>query len=152
MLAICDAMFVTENVCFFRCHGGLDERIRRKDSGDFDLTRRLDYDHPETNSRGVFMYGTIATLKIDPANTNDLAKMLEEWSENEPLGEIGYVAGYLLQLDSDPSTLKMVAVFKDEGSFRANAARPEQDAWYQAMRAHLLDDPTWDDGNVIATP
>jgi len=98
------------------------------------------------------MYGTIATMKIEPANATKLSKMLEEWNEAESPGEIGFVAGYLLQLDSDPSTVKMIAIFKDEESFRANVARPEQDAWYQAMRAHLLDDPTWDDGNVIATP
>lgn len=98
------------------------------------------------------MYGTIATMRIDPANAPKLAQLLNDWNENEKPDNIGFVSGYMLQLDSDPSMLKMVAIFKDETSFRDNAASPEQDAWYQMMRALLLDDPTWDDGKMIATP
>lgn len=98
------------------------------------------------------MYGTIATLSIDPDKAKDLAKLLEEWDDKNDAATIGYVSGHLMQLDSDPSVLKMTAIFKDEESFRANAARPEQDAWYQAVRALLRDDPVWDDGNIIATP
>ena len=97
------------------------------------------------------MYGTIATLSIDPANVEAMGTLLREWDDGVGSGDIGYVAGYLLQTDADPSVVKMIAIFEDEEKFRANAARPEQDIWYQSVRALLKADPTWEDGTVIAT-
>ena len=97
------------------------------------------------------MYGTIATMSIDPANVNALAALLKEWDETEDAGNIGYVGGFMLQTDADSSVVKMMAVFESEEKFRSNAARPEQDAWYQQVRALLNSDPIWEDGKVIAT-
>lgn len=97
------------------------------------------------------MYGTIATLSIDPANLEKLGAMLKEWNEKEDTDAIGFVGGYLLQTDADKSVVKMMAVFENEDKFRANAERPEQDAWYQELRVLLNSDPTWEDGQVTAT-
>jgi quinol monooxygenase YgiN len=97
------------------------------------------------------MYGTIATLSIDPKNAHPLGDLLKKWNESEDAAEIGYVGGFMLQTDADSSIIKMMAVFEDEKKYRANAERPEQDAWYQQFRALLLADPIWDDGKVIAT-
>ncbi|MDG0867996.1 hypothetical protein [Candidatus Lucifugimonas marina] len=97
------------------------------------------------------MYGTIATLSIDPANVEKLGAMLKEWNEKEDADAIGFVGGYMLQTDADASVVKMMAVFENVEKYRANAARPEQDAWYQQLRALLHDDPKWEDGQVIAT-
>ncbi len=97
------------------------------------------------------MYGTIATLSIDPANVDAMGTLLREWNENHGSGDIGYVGGYLLQTDADPSVVKMIAVFENEEKFRANAVRPEQDEWYQKVRALLRSDPIWEDGTVVST-
>jgi hypothetical protein len=45
----------------------------------------------------------------------------------------------------------MIAVFNSEERYKANAARPEQEVWYQKMRALLNSDPIWEDGQVTAT-
>jgi hypothetical protein len=97
------------------------------------------------------MYGTIATLSIDPEKVETLSAMLRSWNEKEGAGDIGFVAGYILQTDADASVLKMMAIFENEERYRANAERPEQDVWYQELRALLNDDPTWEDGQVTAT-
>jgi len=97
------------------------------------------------------MYGTIATLSIDPSNVEALGKMLQDWNKAEGASDIGFVGGYLLQTDADSSVAKMMAVFESEDRYRANANRPEQDAWYQELRALLRSDPVWEDGNVVAT-
>ena len=44
-----------------------------------------------------------------------------------------------------------MAVFESEDRYRANANRPEQDAWYQELPALFRADPVWEDGNVVAT-
>ena len=97
------------------------------------------------------MYGTIATLSIKPENAHALGTLLKEWNAGEGARDIGYVGGFMLQTDADSSVIKMMAVFESEERFRANAARPEQDTWYQKVRALLNSDPIWEDGQVIAT-
>ncbi|MGY8881444.1 MAG: hypothetical protein ACKVJL_03335 [Dehalococcoidia bacterium] len=97
------------------------------------------------------MYGTIATLSINPDNVHALGLLLKEWNAAEGTGDIGFVDGYILQTDADSSVVKMIAVFNSEERYKANAARPEQDAWYQKMRALLNSDPIWEDGQVTAT-
>jgi hypothetical protein len=41
-------------------------------------------------------------------------------------------------------------VFDSEANYRANASDPEQDKWYQELRAMLDADPRWMDGDVLA--
>ncbi|MBN4064990.1 hypothetical protein JYU04_04560, partial [Dehalococcoides mccartyi] len=93
----------------------------------------------------------LATLSIKPENAQALGTLLKEWNANEGSGDIGYVGGFMLQTDTDTSVVKMMAVFENEERFRANASRPEQDAWYQQVRALLEADPVWEDGQVFAT-
>ena len=97
------------------------------------------------------MYGTLATLDIDPSKLDAMRALMKEWNEGQGSADIGYVGGYILQTDADKSVVKMIAVFEDETQYRANGARPEQDAWYQKVRALLNSDPIWEDGSVEAT-
>ena len=48
------------------------------------------------------MYGTIATLSIDPSNVEALGKMLQDWNKAEGASDIGFVGGYLLKLTPIP--------------------------------------------------
>ena len=94
------------------------------------------------------MYGTLATLSIDPAKIDDLKALMDEWNETQGSSGIGYVGGYMLQPDSDASTVKMIAVFENEQVYRANAESPAQNDWYEKFRALLNADPIWEDGQV----
>jgi len=97
------------------------------------------------------MYGTIATLSVDLNNVDTLGTLLNEWNADKGACDIGFVGGYMLQTDADSSVVKIIAVFENEERYRANANRPEQDAWFKKMRALLKNDPIWEDGKIIAT-
>ncbi len=42
-------------------------------------------------------------------------------------------------------------MFQDKESYMANANNPAQDAWYKELRELLVADPTWDDGEYVAS-
>ncbi len=92
------------------------------------------------------MYGTIARIHPKPD------RMAELWAINDQLRAApmaGFVASYMFEPDRNPyprPTVFLVAVFEDEATYRANAARPETDAQYRRLRALLEDDPDWMDG------
>lgn len=95
------------------------------------------------------MYGTIFRLQPKAGRENDVAALMEEWNR-ERGGEVpGVRATYLLRSEHRPGELVGVAVFDDEQTYRANAASPEQDAWYQRVRETLEADPVWEDGTYL---
>ncbi len=96
------------------------------------------------------MYGTVALLKPKAGQEQALAAMLEKWwTERRPKAK-GAIASTLHRNESNPAELIMTAVFESKESYDANAADPEQDKWYQEMRALLDGDPRWLDGDVLS--
>lgn len=92
------------------------------------------------------MYGTIARIKIDPARLDEFRAVGEQIS----LGRVpGQVAGYMYQMDSDPGELFLVAVFESREAYKKNAASPEQNERYMALRRVMLADPEWHDGEIL---
>lgn len=92
------------------------------------------------------MYGTIFRLHAKSGRENEIAELFNEWSRQYADQVKGARAAYLLQTDRDSGDMIAVAVFDDEESYRANASRPEQDAWYRRLRDALESDPEWEDG------
>jgi quinol monooxygenase YgiN len=90
------------------------------------------------------MYGTIARVKIDPAKLEDL-KALGQRMGVAP----GQVARYVFQMDADSSELYLIAVFESREAYWANAQSPDQNQRYQEMRALMLTDPEWHDGEIV---
>jgi quinol monooxygenase YgiN len=85
------------------------------------------------------MYGTIARVKIDPARLEDL----------KALGRRIGVARYVYQMDASPGEIYLVAVFESREAYWANARSPEQNQRFQEMRALMLSDPEWHDGEIV---
>jgi quinol monooxygenase YgiN len=90
------------------------------------------------------MYGTIARVKIDPAKVEDL-KALGRRIGVAP----GQIARYVYQMDANPGELFLVVVFESREAYWANARSPEQNQRFQEMRALMLADPEWHDGEII---
>lgn len=90
------------------------------------------------------MYGTIARVKVDPARVEEL-KALGQRMGVAP----GQIARYVFQMDGDPGELFLVAVFESRDAYWANAQSPEQDQRFQELRALLLADPEWHDGEIV---
>jgi len=91
------------------------------------------------------MYGTIARVKIDPTKIEEL-KVLGDSMGTAP----GQVARYVYQMDADPGELFLVAVFESKEAYWANAASPEQNERFMRLRALLLEDPQWHDGEIVS--
>jgi hypothetical protein len=90
------------------------------------------------------MYGTIARVKIDPAKVGEL-KALGRRIGVAP----GQIARYVYQMDANPGELFLVVVFESREAYWANARSPDQNQRYQEMRALMLADPEWHDGEIV---
>jgi hypothetical protein len=97
------------------------------------------------------MYGTVAQLRFKPDQDSALKDYLHYWTNERKPNVKGAVGGYIYQLDTDPSIAIMAVVFEDKESYVANAQSPAQHADYQRLRALLVEDPIWEDGEIIAT-
>jgi quinol monooxygenase YgiN len=96
------------------------------------------------------MYGTVARMKPKPGQEKAIAALLDEWQKTRGNKVKGALAGYLYKPDKSPGEMLMVAVFQDKTTYTANAQDPEQDRWYQKLRAMLAADPLWEDGEIVA--
>ncbi len=91
------------------------------------------------------MFGTIARARVKPGQEGQLRALTDEWRRTvRPkvpgrfLELVGHAAGR-------PDEAVFVALAQDEATYRALAARPEQDAWYRRLVEHLEAEPTWED-------
>ena len=97
------------------------------------------------------MYGTVARMRLKPGQESALMDYLHYWSRERKPNVKGAVGGYIYTLDADPGIAIMAVAFQDKESYTANARSPEQDADYRRLRALLIEDPVWEDGEIIAT-
>ncbi len=92
------------------------------------------------------MYGTVARLRV---KLGQVAKVQEDMKQYEQLKIPGFVGTTVYRMDRDPNELYLTVVFKDKASYTANAKDPRQDERFRKLRASLVDDPEWHDGEVI---
>ena len=95
------------------------------------------------------MYGTVATMKVQPGREKDLLVLFDEWEAEVKPTIDGAVSSITYQLDDDPTTFIICAIFKDKAAYFANADNPVQDKWYRRMRELLTTDPEWRDGEIV---
>ncbi len=94
------------------------------------------------------MYGTVARMRLKPGMD---AKLREEMALYERLEIPGFVSTMVYRMDRDPNELYMAVAFMDKESYVANAQDPKQDERFKKMRAFLVADPEWHDGEIIAS-
>lgn len=97
------------------------------------------------------MYGTVAILKIKSGEEQALSAVLDKWWNERRPKINGAISTTLHRNDGNPSEVIMSVVFDTEENYRSNASDPEQDQWYQELRAMLDADPRWMDGEVLAS-
>ena len=91
------------------------------------------------------MYGTIFNLSVRPGHEQNL---LEVMDGNTPKG---MVAWFLMKPDDNDADLIGVAVFESKEAHIANANSPEQNESFKKLMEHLDSEPTWTDGEYIAS-
>jgi quinol monooxygenase YgiN len=97
------------------------------------------------------MYGTIGRCQVMPGHFGEVEEILREWGTSIKPLHAGAIATYTYRADADPDAVFIVAVFSDKASYQAQGAVPEQGIWFGRLREHLVDDPQWNDGEIVAS-
>jgi quinol monooxygenase YgiN len=92
------------------------------------------------------MYGTVARLRAKPGAQAEIAALAREM---RGVTIPGMVADYVYQLDNAADEYYMAVVFETKAAYVANANNPEQDTRYRRLRALLVADPEWHDGEIL---
>jgi hypothetical protein len=93
------------------------------------------------------VYGTVATMWVKPGMESKLNELSDQWWRERAPKVKGIMSNTVFRTNDNEYIL--IAVFDSKENYEANAGDPEQDAWYQQMRACLEADPDWNDGEVI---
>lgn len=93
------------------------------------------------------MYGTVARMQLNPGAAEQMQQLQQEFAAAQVPG---FVTTYIYRTDADADVHFMAVVFESKDAYWANARSPEQDARYQKMRALLISDPEWHDGEIVA--
>ena len=96
------------------------------------------------------MYCIVATLRLKPGSAEKLNEMSERWWKERAPKVRGAVSQTVYRTDRNPNEYIMAVVFESKEAYVANANDPEQDKWFQELRALLDADPTWVDGEVVS--
>ncbi|MEW6404741.1 MAG: antibiotic biosynthesis monooxygenase [Chloroflexota bacterium] len=94
------------------------------------------------------MYGTIARFRVKLEV--DKAEFKRRMDSFDSAKIPGWIADYIFQTDADSDVFYLVAVFKDKESYQANADDPAQHERYLVFRSFLVDDPEWNDGEIVS--
>lgn len=94
------------------------------------------------------MYGTIMRAKMKKDCVREFLALGKEWDARERGRAVGYISSEILWEEKEEGRFAMVVHFTNRETYRKNAESPEQDAFYQKMRACLEGDPEWQDGVI----
>ena len=92
------------------------------------------------------MYGTIARMRLKDGADEELNRQLEEFTAR---AVPGFRQTLIYRMDADSNDVMMVVAFDDKESYVKNAEDPRQNEDYEKMRALLVADPEWNDGEII---
>lgn len=92
------------------------------------------------------MYGTIARFRLKPGMEDRIETLAHEF---EAAHVPGYVGEYVYRMDARPNEYCLVVIFESKEAYHANASNPAQDARYRKLRELLLEDPEWNDGEIV---
>ena len=92
------------------------------------------------------MYGTVARFRVKSGMEKEIEAIVRDYENTPPPG---YIGEYIYRLDSDPQTYIMAVMFESKEAYWANAQSPEQNQRFMDLRAMLLEDPLWHDGEIV---
>jgi quinol monooxygenase YgiN len=87
-------------------------------------------------------------MRAKPGERQKIIDLFDEWSRERRRQAGGFVRSVLCSNNDDPDQFMAYAMFADTETYEANSKAPEQDAWFQRLRSHLVSDPEWFNGTV----
>lgn len=94
-------------------------------------------------------HATFFRMKVQPGKVDELTQLMEERAEASRLAGAGWEGTIAGRSKNDPDTVWVAVTWDTSDRYYANAESPEQNQWYQRMRALLESDPEWFDCDVI---
>ena len=93
------------------------------------------------------MYGTIARFQVKSGMEAQLNALQQEFTA---AAVPGFVAAYVYQMDTNLSEHYLAVLFESKAAYQANASSPEQATRYHKLRALMIADPEWHDGEIVS--
>ncbi len=83
-----------------------------------------------------------------PGHRDAIIEHMRRWEREQAPKQRGWERSVLIGSNSDPDQIAGLIRWDNTENYKANANRPEQDAWYRELRSHLAGDPQWFDGTL----
>jgi len=97
------------------------------------------------------VFGTIAHAQLKSGDATQLNALMAEWTQTIRPTVSGPFHMMVGHVGGDPSQVVFVALAQDEATYRALAASPAQDAFYQRFNQVFEAEPTWEDVEMDIT-
>ena len=87
-------------------------------------------------------------IKAKPGEREAVLALFDKWQAERKPTATGFVRSMIASNLDDPDELMASVMFDTKEQYDANSSTPEQGAWYQELRSHLVADPDWFNGKV----
>jgi heme-degrading monooxygenase HmoA len=92
---------------------------------------------------------TFFRLKALPGKRLAVIEQFAKWEREQEPKANGFERSILVANNNDPDEFMVAVRFETNRHYQANSDRQEQGSWYGELRANLVDDPMWFDGNLV---
>ena len=92
---------------------------------------------------------TFYKMRVRPGKVNALRTLMDNWERERDVRPLGFVASVTGSRKGNPDEVWGTVLWDNTENYMKNANSPEQNAWYEQMRALLAADPEWFDCDVI---
>ncbi len=95
------------------------------------------------------MYGTVFRMRPKASQEEAVESLFDEWPLWQRYRTSGVVGGCLYKCKNHEGELIGGAVFPNQRTYLAKAGSAEQEIWYNKLRALLVEDPEWGEGQPV---
>lgn len=93
---------------------------------------------------------TFFRMKVKPGKVDELRELVRQRrDEARRLADTGWESTVAGQSKDDRNTVWVAVTYDTSEHYYANAENPDQNEWYEKMRALLESDPEWFDCDVL---
>jgi len=87
-------------------------------------------------------------MRAKPGERQQVIDLFDRWFRDRRPKARGFFRADLSSNINDPDEFMAAACFADRGTYDANSSDPDQNAWFEELRSHLVADPEWFDGTL----
>ena len=91
---------------------------------------------------------TYMRFRARPGERVAVINDFQRWEREQKPRTTGFVRAVLASSYDDLDEFSATVVFESKETYDANSESPEQAAWYEEFRRHIVDDPEWFNGNL----